>query len=312
MLMITLQFAVVGAVLGIYAWVRAAKLSLPLNTTLPALATFLPVILTIITPLVSLLNKQQQSSTTANGPRRARAAAVAGPAVFLLALIPSLRTFLTFVDQLLTALPAILVALSTTYFTPEEIATCRLDAQWQRFWRSKDSDAIKSIQDQLKCCGYRSLQDRAWPFPDSQTEGSCTAVLGYSKSCMKPWKDAERQAAVMVFVASVLGFFLKLRQPVFNRGNLATIPAPRTPALLEAGGASEPTESDNSPFAGERYTDNEAEESLLGTDDHPDATQQARQPRNGAPAARPGPSHSTETPEEHDILHGGFREAERR
>ncbi|KAI5297042.1 hypothetical protein KEM56_005128, partial [Ascosphaera pollenicola] len=304
------------------SWTRASKLSLPLSSSLPALTTFLPLILTALTPLISLLQKQQSSQSP---PRQGHAPSL------LSVLLPSLSTILTFLDQLLTALPAILVALSATYFTPDSVGTCRLDNQWQTFWRSKDGDAIRGIEERLQCCGYRSVHDRAWPFPgtsEAKGNGDCVSVLGYNKACMGPWAKEEKGAAVGVFVAAVLGFVLKcilssrqfgssgqvrrgnLRGPTFparaiaSRTSPAAITAPgdnAAPGTVAGGGATAaagaPAESEDN-FEGQRYRDNADEEEQLQSAGQAEGRQGDRIPSAS--------SHSHENPEEHDILHGGF------
>ncbi|KAI5289361.1 hypothetical protein KEM54_004007 [Ascosphaera aggregata] len=256
---------IVGITLSIYSWSRASKLSLPISGSLPAFSTFIPLILAILTPLVSLLQRQQQSAARPS-PNHSSLSS------FPYSFVPSISTVLTFIDGLLTALPAIVAALSATYFTPDGIATCRLDSQWQRFWRDKNDDAIRGIQDQLKCCGYRTLT-----ILSSRQFGTAGQVRRGN-----------------------------LRQPVFTRTFGNSISAPRATPALPA--------SESTPFTGERYTDNEAEERLTGesSEGQPAQTAQAEQAQLGQESEanpRPATSHSSENPEEHDILHGGFRDS---
>ena len=41
---------------------------------------------------------------------------------------------------------------------------CHTELQWKHWFQAKD-ERIRSIQDQLHCCGFNSMVDRAWPFP---------------------------------------------------------------------------------------------------------------------------------------------------
>ncbi|OKO91123.1 hypothetical protein PENSUB_13112 [Penicillium subrubescens] len=59
-----------------------------------------------------------------------------------------------------------MATLALAYLFPDRILSCNLDQQWQGFFQSKNSHAIRSIQDELQCCGLKSLHDRAWPFKD--------------------------------------------------------------------------------------------------------------------------------------------------
>ncbi|KZZ90412.1 tetraspanin [Ascosphaera apis ARSEF 7405] len=312
-----------------YSWTRASKLSLPLSTALPALTTFLPLILSALTPLIAILKKSQSNTPAARRPGSA-----SGQTTLLATLLPSFATFLTFLDQLLTALPAILVAISATYFTPTNVSTCRLDNQWQGFWSGKDGDAIRGIEERLKCCGYRSVHDRAWPFPGTSagSKGDCVNVLGYNKPCIEAWAKEEKSAAVGVFVSAVLGFLLKvilssrqfgssgqvrrgnLRGPTFPARAITARPTPSSaaPAANPAAASGDNADAEEGLLGG-RYRDNvDEEEHLQNAAPVPEggngAQGQGERDGEGRP---PASSHSHSNPEEHDILHGGFRDASR-
>lgn len=165
-------------------------MGLPLPTSLAIITTFLP----LLTALAPIFNPST---------RRFHHKRSAWPSAGL--------SYITLLDQLLTALPAALAAFSISYFTPPPTVTCRLEQSWQARWRAHDADSIRTVQDRLRCCGFRSTRDRAWPFPEGRGEHpSCPAVLGYDAACLPRLMEQERTAAEMVFTAAVGAFALKV------------------------------------------------------------------------------------------------------
>jgi len=173
--------AVLAIILGAYAWSQSSRLFLPLPISLVATTTFLP----IITGFLAI------AATRAHWRRRCLTDNNALP---------------TILDQVLTIIPAVLATFALSYLAP----ACRLEEQWKDYFRSKNADAIRSIQDRLQCCGFNTIHDRAWPFPGGNVEGTCESTLGYTRSCRMVWRSAEENAAAMVFLAAFLAWTLKL------------------------------------------------------------------------------------------------------
>lgn len=114
----------------------------------------------------------------------------------------------------MTILPTVLATISATYIFPSD-NNCHLEQAWQTYYHNKDVNAIRSIQDRLQCCGLRSTRDRAWPFKDrTHDDTACEQSIGYRQSCLAPWSDNERKVAVLVFVAAVLGWGIKVFKPI--------------------------------------------------------------------------------------------------
>lgn len=114
------------------------------------------------------------------------------------------------IDQSLTLLPVIVATLTATYISPSD-NNCHLEQTWQSYYHRKDVHSIRTIQDQLQCCGLRSTKDRAWPFKDANHgDDACERTTGYTQSCLQPWSEQERRVAVLVFVAAVLGWGIKV------------------------------------------------------------------------------------------------------
>ena len=96
---------------------------------------------------------------------------------------------------------------------------CHAELQWKRWFQAKD-ERIRSIQDQLHCCGFNSMVDRAWPFPARGVNADeCQRNSGFSTSCGPIWQERLRVVALCAAIASVLNHFLLVRwhQPQIPR-----------------------------------------------------------------------------------------------
>ncbi|KAJ5335810.1 uncharacterized protein N7506_005746 [Penicillium brevicompactum] len=114
-------------------------------------------------------------------------------------------------NQTQTIISTITATVALAYLFPDRILSCNLDQQWQVFFQSKNSHAIRSIQDEFRCCGLRSLRDRAWPFKDrDHGDNACQVQLGYQRSCFVPWREHQQSTSWMVFAAAVLVFAVKI------------------------------------------------------------------------------------------------------
>lgn len=110
----------------------------------------------------------------------------------------------------LTSLCAILVplisaAVSAVFAFPSDLRDCSSEKQWARLFQQKDEAAIRSVQDQLRCCGFNSMHDRAWPFPSRDNDArACERMQGYVIPCVGPWAQQAWIAAVLGGFASIL------------------------------------------------------------------------------------------------------------
>lgn len=108
-------------------------------------------------------------------------------------------------DQLQSILSTIIATVAITYLYPDNILSCHIEKQWQSYFQTRNSNAIRTIQDNLQCCGLRSTRDRAWPFKDrTHGDNACELQLGYQRSCFEPWRAQQRYVSWMVFTAAVL------------------------------------------------------------------------------------------------------------
>jgi hypothetical protein len=72
---------------------------------------------------------------------------------------------------------------------------------------NKNSEAIKTIQDTLNCCGFVNPHDRAWPFQSVKnniTINECQQSTGRTQGCLVPWKREEQSMAKLLIGVVVL------------------------------------------------------------------------------------------------------------
>lgn len=157
-----------------YEHTTAAALSLPIS---PA-----STISTIILPILSFLNTVYFTTTRARPSQH-----------------PSNRTSQQQHQLLLPAAFQILqtiitTVLATTFVSdiiPSATRQCLLSTRWQRLWTGHDAAAIRRIQDTFDCCGFNSVRDRAWPFPNrNNPQPGCAAQFGRTAACAGPWSRA--------------------------------------------------------------------------------------------------------------------------
>lgn len=100
---------------------------------------------------------------------------------------------------------AIMAVLSAIFVLPLDFITFRAEQQWQEWFRSKDEVTIRSIQNQLLCCGFNSMRDRAWPFPSQDVSAAtCQRTSGFSTHCASLWQEKLRMVAMSSVTASIL------------------------------------------------------------------------------------------------------------
>lgn len=211
------------------AWSRINSLFLPFPTSLGAISTLYPLLPFFSALIATIFASRYQrdrddtpknliTASTAsdeNGNHTISVIAVNGPLPSsqrsqssFLSLINPIINFA--IDQSLTLLPVIVATLTATYISPSD-DNCHLEQTWQSYYHRKEVHSIRTIQDQLRCCGLRSTRDRAWPFKDANHgDDACERTTGYTQSCLQLWSEQERRVAVLVFAAAVLGWGIKV------------------------------------------------------------------------------------------------------
>ncbi|PYH94929.1 hypothetical protein BO71DRAFT_449792 [Aspergillus ellipticus CBS 707.79] len=178
--------AVISLVLGALSWSRTTSLYLPLPQWLPGLATFLPAITALALVLTHRL-------PTTGAPHH------------------RFQTLLPILSHIHSILSTLVAAVALAYLYPENILNCRLDQEWLTNFRTRNAEPIRTIQDHFRCCGLRSIHDRAWPFKDrTHGDDACEVQLGYGQSCLVPWMQQQQGASWMVFAAAVLVLVMKV------------------------------------------------------------------------------------------------------
>lgn len=120
---------------------------------------------------------------------------------------------LALVLQCATFISLVLLAFSTVYIIPSDLQTCSSETQWAHMFRRKDEEAISFIQHQLRCCGFNSVQDRAWPFPSRGVDArACERTQGYLVPCAETWGKQAAMAAALGGLASFLNSFVLVSQ----------------------------------------------------------------------------------------------------
>ncbi|EXJ61104.1 hypothetical protein A1O7_05257, partial [Cladophialophora yegresii CBS 114405] len=99
--------------------------------------------------------------------------------------------------------------LSSIYAVPSDLLSCGLERQWSHLFRAKNENAVRTIEQGLRCCGFNSLHDRAWPFPSHDVDvRACERTIGYTSRCVGPWRQQQQVIAGLVVVASLFNWLL--------------------------------------------------------------------------------------------------------
>ncbi|KAB5583545.1 hypothetical protein GE09DRAFT_1278743 [Coniochaeta sp. 2T2.1] len=166
---------------AIYEHTNTTALSLPI----PPAST----ISTILLPILSFLNTVYFSSTSSRSAPSTSRRPILPPSLQIIQTILTTVLFTTFSSTLL----------------PSQINQCSLSTRWQTLWQGHDANTIRRIQDALDCCGFNSVKDRAWPFPNKNNpQPGCAAQFERTASCAAPW-GREMRSAAGVEVGVVLG-----------------------------------------------------------------------------------------------------------
>ncbi|KAJ5722194.1 hypothetical protein N7488_000229 [Penicillium malachiteum] len=184
---------IAGLTLGALSWSRTVSYHLPIPTWIPVLATIVSPVLGVVLGIFStwVLKSASQRDFEIWGI--------------------GIQRVLSALNQLHTILSTILATLALAYLYPEQLSTCNIEQQWQSMFKSKNAEAIRTIQDSFQCCGLRSTRDRAWPFNDrTHGDNACELQLGYTRSCLAPWRGQQQTASWMIFAAALLIMALKI------------------------------------------------------------------------------------------------------
>ncbi|QIW97740.1 hypothetical protein AMS68_003258 [Peltaster fructicola] len=184
-------YLLVLTALAAYGLYSANDLSLPVPNILSALAVALP----------SLAGLALETSSSMTSARRTNASAHVRPYV------------LQVVSAFFLIYETVLATLAGTHLAPVGTLDCALFKQWQHLFRIKDEQSVRRIQDRFDCCGYRSPQDMAWPFPQRNAgidAGACVSRFQRSVACFEPWQEAERRVAGFLLAVALSMFIWQM------------------------------------------------------------------------------------------------------
>lgn len=115
----------------------------------------------------------------------------------------------SYLRYFLTLLPFTLLILALVYTIQSDMLSCSMESRWMHLFRAKDENSIRTIQSGLRCCGFNSLHDRAWPFPGRDVDSrACEVTFGYTRRCADVWQSQESTAAGLIALAGFLNWIL--------------------------------------------------------------------------------------------------------
>ena len=118
------------------------------------------------------------------------------------------------VFMLLIIYETAIATLALTHVAPPSELVCGLERRWAALFSNKDVEAIRRIQEHFHCCGFRNVQDRAWPFPDRRhTARACVDAFGRSSGCLGGWRQMEQVTGGLILLVAVVTFLLKVWPP---------------------------------------------------------------------------------------------------
>ncbi|KAM7203952.1 hypothetical protein V8F33_001923 [Rhypophila sp. PSN 637] len=241
--LILLYLVVIAGLFGvaIYEHTTASSLFLPVSSTLTVLAILLPVL--------SLCNtiyyhQSSSSSSSAQSSPLSLPPPGNGPSSSSSLTTPTPTKKITLPGTLQFTQAALTIFLLATFFSISTsgeagpLTECLLSSKWKSLWTTHNAEAIRKIQDQLVCCGFRSVKDMAWPFPSGNPEDGkkkhvdCVARYGRHESCMTKWEGELNslvggEMGVLVFTGFVqfLGWYFagRVNKPGSNSGGIGEI-----------------------------------------------------------------------------------------
>lgn len=165
------------------SWAMTVRYSLPFPLALPIINIILSLVVPFLAPIMT--------TTIAQAEKGIRG------------LLFSYAWYFT------TLIPWILLVVAAMYGTVSDMSRCGMESQWKHMFQRKDDAGIRAIQNGLRCCGFNSLHDRAWPFPAHDVDvRACERTQGYTNSCADRWQRQESTVAGLTVLASILNWVL--------------------------------------------------------------------------------------------------------
>lgn len=177
---------------------RIQAFSLPISTVTATATIILPVITGVS------LRGAQRLSIRANGSNTRAKISFSWSAILVFVLLIIYETAIA--------------TLALTHLAPSSELICGLERQWGALFSDKNADKIRRIQENLQCCGFRNVQDRAWPFPDrTHNARACVEAFGRNTGCLGGWRKMEQVTGGLILLIAIVTFLLKLLMLVLHR-----------------------------------------------------------------------------------------------
>ncbi|KAF2689678.1 hypothetical protein K458DRAFT_475086 [Lentithecium fluviatile CBS 122367] len=161
-----------------YGASRLNRLSIPISNGLAYATTLLPIVSGLLLEAgYDLTRRQERRKPPSRGetPRP--------PLVIV-------------VNTLIFIYSTVVITLLGTHAAPPSGLDCGLRERWETLFRHKNVEAVRTIQEAFKCCGFKHSRDMAWPFPDKTHDAlSCEKTFGHTNGCFGPWKGEEQRMA---------------------------------------------------------------------------------------------------------------------
>lgn len=79
-------------------------------------------------------------------------------------------------------------------------------------FHAKDAAGIRAVQEALRCCGFQSGRDMAWPFPGQGRDADACEVRfgGAAPRCLEGWEGQERVVGGLLVGVAVGVFVLQV------------------------------------------------------------------------------------------------------
>jgi len=176
-------------ILAFVASIRARRIYLPTSITTQVLAIILPFLTNATLFVVTKVSPRPMLRLTGK----------ASSASCIRFTLPSREIAITG----LFILDTILITLASTALSNPTL-TCGLESLWQQLFIAKDRRTIQAIQDSLECCGFRTVRDKAWPFPAKGVDAEeCIKRSGWDKPCEGTWTAEGRSVLGMIIGVGV-------------------------------------------------------------------------------------------------------------
>lgn len=177
-------YLIIATALAGYASSRATTRSVPISKALTGLTTALPLLSGLLLECgYDLTRREERRQNLSRGK-------IQRPPLVIIA------------NTIIFIYSTVVITLLGTHAGPPSGLDCGLRKRWETMFKSKNAEAIRTIQDAFECCGLINSRDMAWPFPDKTHDThACENMFRRNTGCMGAWKAEEKQIAGLLLGA---------------------------------------------------------------------------------------------------------------